>query len=325
MDKSKDKVLFVTQYIEKNCGIGFIGELIGETLVNSTEYDIIVCACEDVQKFLKFMAEYKPVSVIYNLCPPSSQWINISAFQNEWPHVAHLLLHHDINNTITQRNDAMGFDAVVFHDPTVKENSRMYPLRRLIPPYEPLPYIESDRPIIGFQGFGAIHKGIGRLTQQVINEFDEAIINLQIPSAHYGSSLGEAHSRVEESRQLIKSSGKRHIELRASHDLLSPQELVKFMSKNTINCYFYDFLNGAGLASSPDYALAAQRPIAITKSFQFRNFWDIPEVFIENNSLKEIISSGISHLKLLYKEGSPINIIEDYEKAINKSIKLKNV
>ena len=78
-------------------------------------------------------------------------------------------------------------------------------------------------------------------------------------------------------------------------------------------------MDGAGLASSPDYALAAKRPIAVTKSHQLRNFLSIsPSICIEDNSLKDIISFGIEPLKDLYQLYSEENVIKDYELTIEK-------
>jgi hypothetical protein len=104
----------------------------------------------------------------------------------------------------------------------------------------------------------------------VQEEFDEAIIRLHIPNSFYGDPNGwAAMQRVEEVKSIIR---KPNIKIQHSHNLLSTNEVIDFLNENTINCYFYDYLNGAGLASSPDYALATNRPIAVTKSHQLRNF-----------------------------------------------------
>ena len=155
------------------------------------------------------------------------------------------------------------------------------------------------------------------INAEIIEEFDEAIIRLHIPDSRYGASIQEAYTRVEEVKRITKD--KPNIKIESSHELLDTQGIIDFLSQNTINCYFYDYMDGAGLASSPDYALAAKRPIAVTKSHQLRNFLSIsPSICIEDNSLKDIILFGIEPLKDLYQLYSEENVIRDYELTIEK-------
>ena len=91
------------------------------------------------------------------------------------------------------------------------------------------------------------------------------------------------------------------------------------LAQNTINCYFYDYLDGCGLASSPDYALAAGRPIAVTRSHQMRNYWDLkPSVLIEHSSIREIIANGTAPLEPLYKAYSKESVWQDYSRILNR-------
>lgn len=144
------------------------------------------------------------------------------------------------------------------------------------------------------------------------NEFDEAIIRLHIPFSFFGDPHGlKAKERVREVQSIITKSG---IKVEATHEFKDDIEIVKWLNENDVNCYLYDYLDGCGIASSPDYALAACKPIAVTKSHQMRHMWNLqPSVLVEQNSLKTIIENGILPLKPLLDRYTHENIVKAYE------------
>jgi hypothetical protein len=167
-------------------------------------------------------------------------------------------------------------------------------------------------PKIGFQGFGFRNKGIHRIALQVQSEFDEAIIRLHIPYSLFVDNNGiEARARVAEVEQIITKPG---IKIEVSHDFKTEAEVVAWLNENTINCYFFDPLPNCGISSSIDYALAARRPIAITKSHMLVHLWNLkPSVLIEENSLRTIIANGIAPLEPLYEKYTQAQVAKDYE------------
>ena len=318
-----DKVLFVTQTLGEKaaCGIGLIGKLVGETLVKSKKYDLEIFYTDSEGELEKKIHETKPRAIIYNYHSYTAPWSSNPHLRSKHPHIVHIMLHHDIHQQIIDsylpsRNH--GFKYLITADPTLKGNEHVFTVNRLIPPYKPQPYMDRGVPSIGFQGFGPPHKGIHRIAEKVHEEFDEAIIRLHIPYSFYGDPNGsQAKKRIEEVLNIIKKPG---IKVEASHELLSTEKIIDFLGQNTINCYFYDYLDGHGLASSPDYALAARRPIAVTKSHQLRNFTGLsPSICIEDNSLKDIISFGLTPLKQLHDSYTEENVLRDYEKDIRPS------
>ena len=315
---SKPIVLFVTQTLgdKAACGIGMMGALVSSVLVESKKYDFKIVYTDDFDPVKLNFEAFKPVAIIYNYAIGTTPWVD-SAPRHEL-NVPQFKIHHDMHQALLDSftPEAFGgFEYLIADDPTLIESERVFLTPRLMPPYPHTPIQENEIPVIGFQGFGPIHKGIHRIAEQVQREFDEAIIRLHIPFGYYGDPQGhDARRRVQECVDIIHKSG---ITIKATHELLSPAEVVQLLSENTINCYFYDYLGGCGLASSPDFALAAGRPIAVTKSHQLRNFWDLP-VCIEDHSLKEIIAVGTEPLKPLYEAYSKENVILAYERIINK-------
>jgi hypothetical protein len=171
---------------------------------------------------------------------------------------------------------------------------------------------KNEDPMRIFQGFGFHHKGIYRIAHKIQEEFDEAIFRLHIPKSYYGDPDGhQARQRVAEVQQIITKPG---IKIEASYDFLSDEEIIKWLNDNTINCYFYDYLENSGIASSPDYAIAARKPIAINNSRMFINLHNLtPSIEIEKNSLKQIIDNGITPLLPIYEKYKSQNVVKDYE------------
>ena len=316
-----NNIIFATQKNkDKLCGVGLIGKLIGESLLKSKKYNFNILYTDTIQDLVNKIEELNPISIIYNFSPVTTPWAKDNTIKSIYKDIKHIMLHHDVHqNFINNYNpiNNYNFKYVISPDTTLKSSENIFRVNRLIPNCNTKKYIENDIPVIGFHGFGASFKGIGKIANKVIEEFDEAIIRLHIPDSRYGASIQEAYTRVEEVKRITKD--KPNIKIESSHELLDTQGIIDFLSQNTINCYFYDYMDGAGLASSPDYALAAKRPIAVTKSHQLRNFLSIsPSICIEDNSLKDIILFGIEPLKDLYQLYSEENVIRDYELTIEK-------
>ena len=151
---------------------------------------------------------------------------------------------------------------------------------------------------------------------------EEAIIRLQLPYSYYGDPNGQqARERVKEVNTIITKPG---IKIEVSHEFLSDEKIIESLNKNTINCYFYDYLENAGIASSPDYAIASFRPISINNSRMFVNLHNLePSIEIEKLSLKNIIANGIIPLIPLHDKYSHSNVLHDYEIVCDKLLKNK--
>lgn len=323
----KHRILFVTQTLGDRaaCGIGIIGNLLGETLLQHPDYDFDIVYTDTVAGIHEKINQFQPKVVIYNYSPGTSPWIDDPYVKHPYPEIKHVRIMHDMNQHIASNFHPslhQGWEYLLADDNSVVGNDRVFITNRLMPNKPTVQYVQTDRPIIGFQGFGPPHKGIARLAYRVQEEFDEAVLRLHIPCGYFedlihGFKGSNAYARVQEVKQIITKPG---IEVIATHDLLDTQGIVNLLAQNTINCYFYDYLDGCGIASSPDYALAAGRPIALTRSFQFRNFWHIPEIFIENKSIKEIIAQGTSPLEPMYNIYSKENVWADYTAMLTKLI-----
>ena len=343
MYSMKKQILYITQSItgyKANCGVGQIGNLLGQTLKQHQLYDFNLLYADSIAEVISHLelTSYSYDAIIYNYHPGSVPWMANLGLRKSHPHIKHIRIWHDsnihvadqwINKTVTppKLNDNPNswnysndpnWEYLLMFDPTVQGNDYVFITNRIIPNCPTVEYTELEKPIIGFQGFGFAHKGIEKIAHQVVKEFDEAIIRLHIPNALYGDSLGHnAQARVEAVRKIV--SKKPGIEVVASFDMMDIQTIINVLAQNTINCYFYDYVDGAGLSSSIDFALAARRPIASSKSHQMRHLWNLtPSILIEQKSLKEIIAQGTTPLEQLYIDYSVDSVLNDYTKMLQK-------
>src|SRR5262249_46493040 len=101
-------------------------------------------------------------------------------------------------------------------------------------------------PIIGSFGFGTPGKGFDRIVKLVQEEFDEAIIRLNIPYARFGDEDGsKARQIAGQCRGLVKKQG---ISLSITHDYFDKKGLQDFLVGNSINVFLYEGMNGRGIS-----------------------------------------------------------------------------
>lgn len=325
----RDIVLFI---IQKNgfdinektfCGIGLRGKLTSDILKLSTQYNFVPCFIDNIETLNIHIKRFFPKIIIYNYHSITTPWLNID-LQTIFPDIIHIFIHYDLTQKLvdhTQSNKT--FHYLITDDDTLIGNNYVFVVTRSLPFYNNKHDDNkngSTVPKIGFQGFGFPHKGIHRIAEQVCKEFDDAIIRLHIPFSLYVDPDGtQATERVNEVKRIITGT---NIQLEVSHEFKNDHDIIGWLKENDVNCYFYDYLDGAGIASSPDYAIAARTPIAITRSHQFRHMWNLsPSICIENNTLRNIISNGIEPLKPLYERYTQENVIRDYDNICDTIIK----
>jgi len=315
-------ILFVSQEIENKtiCGIGVIGNLIGQTVAKSKKHNVTHIFSDSPEKVINFYNDHKPEIIFYNFAGPTMPWVT----DNSWRvnlDCQHVLVYHDGNQNLADSflpDHWFGIKYMVTDDPTLDTHGskNFFTTRRLIVPLSPTKkYVETDVPVIGFQGQLVPHKGLDRMVAQVQNEFKKAKIRLHCPHYHYGS--GEHVWRATLQNTLANLTNP-DIEVEISTEIFTDQQIVDFLAENTVNCYFYDYLDQCGLASSPDYALAAKRPFCISRSFQFRHFWNTePSILIENTTIKNVIENGMKPFDKYYEEYTVENVVKDYENIID--------
>ena len=215
------------------------------------------------------------------------------------------------------------FQYYVMGDPTLRSvNPYVFPTGRIIPTYEnkkPLP----ETITIGSFGFANKTKGFERLVNAVQEEFDCAVIRLNIPANGLGDRDGAlAKQEVALCRKRLWKSG---IRIEATYEFLDNSGLVDFLAANTLNALLYDYVSQDGISSAADHAIAAKRPLAITKSRMFRHLHNLnPPITIEDISLKEIIQNDIRPFEHLLREWTAESICRRYEDILTEVLSREN-
>lgn len=212
---------------------------------------------------------------------------------------------HLINQEIADTATIYPYDHLLCLDPTIiVQRPGVISAPRFIPVEPCNPDSNPEVFTVGSFGFATYAKGFDRLCALVNKQFDEAVIRLNIPSHDFEPDQ-TIKSTIEACEKEITKPG---IRLEVSHAFLENEDLVDFLSKNTINAFLYLDTPGSGISSCADFALAAGRPVAFTKTSMFKNFFDVePSVFVEDISLAGLAANGSNHLSEKRHQISPSN------------------
>lgn len=294
-------------------GVGII-----DALKSSQKFHFIGIETEEdttEDQFVELVKQHSPIAIIYNWHPSTMPWLTEEIshrIQTEFPKIKQAGLVHDIPPPFSD------FVGIIHPDPTFREHGICYSTRRVIPKWnkKSLPETQDDSVVIGSFGFGLAGKGFHRLIRQTAIEFANAKLRLHIPYSYYCDRDGSIANKLSQECQMIAGN---RINLEITHDYKTRDEMIDWLGQNTINCFFYDEAEDRGISSVIDFALAVDRPIAITYSWMFRHIRDTkPSICIEHTTLKEIISNGLKPLETFKSQYTAEGLCEDYERIIEK-------
>lgn len=302
------QVLFVN-HATKNCGVYQFGLNSYKILKNSNKYEFKLAEVNNGGELLEILYTLPKLSaIIYNYYPSTMSWLNDKLLLERRAYVKQLVIKHE---TGTPKN----FDAWIHIDPTFIETNYNFSSIRPIQFYSGN-YIKNDALTFGSFGFGFGNKGFPDVVSLINSNFDNARINLLIPFAHFGDTDGKSARDIARiCREIPLKDG---IELNISHDFLDTEKLLEFLAGNDLNIFMYGYSYGRGISSVLDYALGVKRPIALTKSWQFRHLYGIePSIFLEDLDIKSILNNGVTPLEKYYSDYSHENFIKSYERILD--------
>ena len=302
---------------EQQCGVYEFGKEIGSLLSTSKNYNFHYCECDSFEEFKRVYRKLKPQVVIYNYHPTTMPWVHqhlkFSVPLNEGLPSIHIGTIHEVFQQLADNSDNKTFDFHIAPDPTLMlKNSIVYKTGRLLPQKVRYTKDSNTIPVIGSFGFATLGKGFEKIIDLVQKEFDEAIIRLNIPFAKFGDPEGKR--AMEIASECKKRVSKKLIQLEINHSYFSKEELLTFLSSNTINIFLYDDMENRGISSATDWALASGRPLAISNSRLFRHLLNCkPSICVDNIKLTEIILNDVRPIEHLYTEFSAEVILWEYE------------
>lgn len=202
--------------------------------------------------------------------------------------------------------DRSGFDDCLIIDPTFKSNDpKLHAFPRPIIGCLPIKRKESipDVPVIGSFGFATMNKSFDLIVKQASEEFENAIVRINIPVAQYvPNDLFEQ----------IKAECEKHvrpgIELRITRDYMSSSDLIEWCGENDLNCFMYS-RNLSGLAATPDQSIASGAPLAVSDNTTFRHLHDYIRPFPEWTFRDSILKSqdGVAKIRNAWSKESCVN------------------
>ena len=301
------KVLFVN-HKQESCGVyQFFKRLVSPFIKDDWYY----IETNEEWEHDHWIGVLQPQIIVYNFyfSGATMPWLTNQKVTSQRGRFKQICLFHEGNI------DDKGFDLILHQDPS-NTDTRYYNLPRPIPEYEPIVHPINIIPTIGTFGFGLGGKGFTRLVESVMRDFDIAHIRMNIPYAYFGDADGNgARWWANACREIIKPPYTIDIQ----HTLLPEKELLDFLYGNDLNAFLYDDNRGRGISGTLDYALAVKKPIAITRSDQFRHMWDT-ESLVENKNLREIMDGGIGHLLKYHYWWNKTTMLHAFNTAFTKAL-----
>lgn len=302
--------LFVN-HREKSCGVQQFGSRLFAPALKSQKHNCFYIDIEHEHEFHHWCAQLQPNIVVYNYYNNSTMpWLTANKIAGQRGQFKQLSVFHEVDIW------NMGFDGLIHQDPT-NEDTRYINISRPIPDYTPIKW-ECEIPVISSFGFGLGGKGFTRIIDWVKRDFNKAFIRLNIPFAAFGDAQGIGAGNWARSCQehLTDSPG---IKLKVTHTMMDENDLLDWLAMSTLNCFLYDENYGRGISGTLDYALAAGKPIAITKSWQFKHWWLLDEsCLVDNRSLCDIITQGTQNLEFFKQKWGSKAVLADWDAILDR-------
>jgi SAM-dependent methyltransferase len=250
--------------------------------------------CASLEEFYTTAEALRPDVILANLHPSTLPW---AANGVPFGDALTVAVFHEASQASVAALKVWPFDLLLCPDPTLlPRDPRAVPVPRFIPtPLEDLPP-PPEVITVGSFGFGTPGKGFDRLCALVNQQFDVARIRINIPPHDDLAMVPEESLReiVEKCRQAVTKPG---ITLDITHEFFDDAGLLGFLAENTLNAFLYDDAPGRGVSSCTDYALAAGRPIAVSRTAMFRHLIGVnPSICVEDRSLAAITGTGTAAL-----------------------------
>ena len=209
------------------------------------------------------------------------------------------------------------FDAYLVLDPTckhVQHNVHAFPRPLDIPHHPITPYQAENIPIIGTFGLSSYDKGFDEVIKAVNEEFDEALIRINIPKADYISSKDFDNF----TNHLANCPTKEQIRIEITRHYFDKEELINWCAQNTLNVFLYNRRIGNGLSATTDQAIASGRPLVVSTNPAFRHIHSYikPYPYL---SLKDAIELTAPLVRKIQEDWKPMNFALNFEEVLQKN------
>ena len=298
---------------KSQCGVYEIGKriykLLNPNIIKSFYFETKI---NGINEYRNIMEERKPKYVFYNFYFATLPYLNKNLFK-EYPNTKHIGIVHDPLRPSDIEFYNSTFDAWIIHDDTnpIQSKNKFTTIRPISRFNKP----KSDNKIlnIGSHGFTVSPwKMFDKMIDQIHYEFDEVNINMNLTQATFGGT-NQSHEIDMWRSKITKPNVKLNI---TTHYFEDEIDLIKFLSKNDLNMYFYNAPNQyVGVGGSADLAVSSQSSLLVNSSYMYRHFHNHLGYFEKTNNIKSFLDNKLK-VKELYELWSPERMTIDYKKLL---------
>lgn len=312
-DTRQLSVLFVNHSV-LNCGVYQYGKRLFDVLhQHDTCNEFVYIEVRHIGEYFDGVKAYSSTIqngsgiILYNYHDSTMPWLSRAVME---PNMKHIGIPHESTRDI--------FDSIIDIDPcSGTETSIPRPLLEWNGNGSDIVYRRSevkefieygnggDVPVFGSFGFGFDNKGFDKIVAKVCREYNEAVIKLIIPVAHFDPHREWTIKRAAD--KCSKEVTKAGVKLMILHDFVTQDELMMFLSSNSLNLFLYDPMHGRGISSALDYAISSGRPLGISKSYMFRHVW-CDAIDAEAKTCEELMQSGSDWVRSIDCQANNDNI-----------------
>jgi glycosyltransferase involved in cell wall biosynthesis len=298
-----------------NCSIYESGLMIYDILKESTHYTLDYIETDG--KFLEYNALGKRAfdfNVInwhpYTLAVPQAMVIKLPA------RIAIVVEVGVSQREYTPLTPDM-FDAYAIIDPTREKYGKYFPLPRPVLPAPTKPLLDENKLVLGSFGLYSEQfkheKRFGEIVDAANNSGKECIVRINLPRPNYTATPIETIKRYGD---WLKSLAKSNVDVRVTHDYMTREQLVGWLSEHHMNCFPY-YRERAGLAAVADQAVAAGRAIMTTECNTFRHLHKYISHF-PKQSYMELLETTPTGVLQMREDWSPDNFRKEFNSMLRE-------
>lgn len=288
-------VLFLNHKVT-NCGVYQYGVRVYGILKNSKNVNYEYKEISNEEEYIHEVKNFNGSDILYNYHIATMSWLGPNTINKSFRNIG-----------ILHESDGYFFD--------IKLSLDELPRPLFFGNYETssnefINYSDGeDVPIFGSFGFGFESKGFDKIVEIVNNQYDKAIIKFVTPVSYYDSN--GIYTIKQMFQKCNKNITKPGIKLLVSTDFLTNDEIALFLKSNTMNIFLYDKLDGRGISSVLDYAIASGKPLGISDSHMFRHVYG-DEVCLYKVSIEECMKNSVQYFSKFLDDYSHENFINAF-------------
>lgn len=265
------RVLLVNHGHGAACGVSSYGSRYANALISDDQYTFrYVEVCQE-SDFAEAYNSFCPDICIVNYMHVVMSWWGPQMANYPCRKIAmqHNYEQATLESICDSYRSGQWFDYVMVLDPIIQPiPGKVFSLGRPIAAYTPQRSFDTDEEIqIGSFGFALHHKQFPLLMREVNRCFENATLNLQMTEGRFaagftGGILEAMNAEITKPR----------IRLNHMPEFLPEDEVIDRLAQNHINALFYSWPpENAGLSSSTDFMIAAQRPMLLSDCAMFNH------------------------------------------------------